>query len=183
VVFNETPLTGAFLLEPESRFDDRGSFMRVWCQREFQERGLESRVAQCSVSYNRQTGTLRGMHYQAEPHAEVKIVRCTRGSLFDVIIDLRPESPSYTRHFAIVLSASSRTMLYIPRGFAHGFQTLEDQTELTYQMSEFYEPSAARGVRWNDPVFGIKWPPVGTRIMNDRDATYPDFVAFERRPS
>jgi dTDP-4-dehydrorhamnose 3,5-epimerase len=180
VIFNETPLTGAFLLEPEPLIDERGSFMRLWCQREFQQRGLEGRLVQCSVSYNRLAGTLRGMHYQVEPHAEVKIVRCTRGSVFDVIIDLRPESPTFTRHFAIVLSATSRTMLYIPRGFAHGFQTLDDDTEVTYQMSAFYESSAARGVRWNDPAFGIEWPRAHTRIMNERDISYPDFVPAGR---
>jgi dTDP-4-dehydrorhamnose 3,5-epimerase len=183
VIFDETPLTGAFLLEPEPRIDERGSFMRLWCQREFQERGLETRAVQCSVSYNRRTGTLRGIHYQVEPYAEVKIVRCTRGSVFDVIIDLRPESPTYARHFAVVLSASSRTMLYVPRGFAHGFQTLEDDTEITYQMSEFYEPSSARGVRWNDPAFAIEWPLASAPIMNDRDATYPDFVGVGRTPA
>ena len=173
--FIETPLAGAFIIEPEFRTDDRGFFARVWCEEEFASQGLETKVVQCSISYNRRAGTLRGMHYQSEPFPEVKVVRCTRGAIFDVIIDLRRDSPTWAQHFGIVLSAENRKLLYVPQHFAHGFQTLEDDSEVMYQMSEFYRPECARGVRWNDSVFGIKWPETGARIMNERDATYPDF--------
>jgi dTDP-4-dehydrorhamnose 3,5-epimerase len=175
VIFTEIPLAGAFLIDPEPHADERGFFARLWCARELEARGLETRLVQCSMSYNHRAGTLRGMHYQADPYPEVKIVRCTRGVIHDVIIDLRRESRTFAGHFGVQLSAANRRMLYIPAGFAHGFQTLEDETEVFYQMSEFYRPELGRGVRWDDPAFGIHWPPVETRIMNDRDATYPDF--------
>jgi dTDP-4-dehydrorhamnose 3,5-epimerase len=174
VIFTETPLPGAFVIEPERLDDPRGFFARTWCEREFRARGLETRVAQCSVSFNRRKGTLRGMHYQAPPAAETKIVRCTRGAMYDVIIDLRPDSPAFTHHFAVVLTPDNRTMLYVPAGFAHGFQTLEDDTEVAYQISEFHAPEHARGVRWDDPAFGIAWPDAD-RIIIDRDRGYPDF--------
>jgi dTDP-4-dehydrorhamnose 3,5-epimerase len=175
VLFTETPLPGAYIIEPERQSDDRGFFARVWCEEEFARQGLDTRVVQCSISYNVRAGTLRGLHYQADPFPEVKVVRCTRGAIFDVIVDLRRDSPTFAQHFTIVLSAANRKLLYIPGHFAHGFQTLEDDTEVMYQMSEFYRPESARGVRWNDPAFGIEWPHVSDRIMNDRDATYPDF--------
>ena len=175
MTFTETPLAGAFLIEPEPHADERGFFARLWCARELEAHGLDTRLAQCSMSYNRRAGTLRGMHYQADPYPEIKIIRCTRGAIHDVIIDLRPGSHSFGRHFAVALSASNRTMLYVPGGFAHGFQTLEDGTEVFYQISEFHQPAFARGVRWNDPAFNIAWPPAETRIMTERDATYPDF--------
>jgi dTDP-4-dehydrorhamnose 3,5-epimerase len=174
VIFTETPLAGAFVIEPEPLEDSRGLFARTWCRTEFQERGLETRIAQCSTSLNTTRGTLRGMHYQGSPYGETKIVRCTRGSMYDVIIDLRPESPTFTRHFGLVLTADNHRMVYVPTGFAHGFQTLEDGTELFYQVSEVYAPEYARGVRWNDPVFGIQWPDAD-RIIVDRDRNYPDF--------
>jgi dTDP-4-dehydrorhamnose 3,5-epimerase len=174
VIFTETPLGGAFVIEPEPLEDARGLFARTWCRNEFEARGLEIRIAQCSTSLNRTRGTLRGMHYQAPPHAETKVVRCTRGSIYDVIIDLRLDSPTFTRHFAVVLTADNRRMVYVPTGFAHGFQTLEDGTEVFYQISEPYAPAAARGVRWNDPAFGIRWPDAD-RILADRDRDYPDF--------
>jgi dTDP-4-dehydrorhamnose 3,5-epimerase len=174
VIFTPTPLSGAFVIEPEPIQDARGLFARTWCQRELTARGLEARVAQCSTSYNKLKGTLRGMHYQAAPLGETKIVRCTRGSVFDVIIDLRRESPTFTRSFAAVLSADNRKAMYIPVGFAHGFQTLEDDTEILYQMSEFYSPAHSRGVRWNDPAFGIAWPH-DERTIVERDRSYPDF--------
>jgi dTDP-4-dehydrorhamnose 3,5-epimerase len=174
VIFTHTLLPGAFVIEPEPLEDARGLFARTWCRREFETRGLETRIAQCSTSFNKAKGTLRGMHYQVAPAAETKIVRCTRGALYDVIIDLRPGSPTLTRHFAIVLSAENRKMLYVPTGFAHGFQTLEDATEVFYQISEFYSPEHSRGVRWNDPVFGIAWPD-DDRTIVDRDLNYPDF--------
>jgi dTDP-4-dehydrorhamnose 3,5-epimerase len=174
VIFTPTPLGGAFVIEPQRLEDPRGFFARTWCAREFQAHGLETRVAQCSVSFNKKKGTLRGMHYQVAPAAETKIVRCTRGSIYDVVIDLRPSSPTFTRHLAVVLTAGNGKMLYIPPGFAHGFQTLEDDTEVFYQMSEFYAPEHAHGVRWDDPAFGIRWPD-DERTIIDRDRTYPDF--------
>ena len=175
MIFVPTALPGAFLIEPERQEDSRGFFARTWCAREFQAHGFNTRLAQCSVSFNKRKGTLRGMHYQAAPHQEAKLVRCTRGSIHDVIIDLRPTSPAYKQHVAAKLTDENRTMLYIPEGFAHGFQTLADDTEVFYQMSEFYSPDHARGVRWNDPVFAVAWPP-DDRIILDRDQSYPDFV-------
>jgi dTDP-4-dehydrorhamnose 3,5-epimerase len=178
VIFTETPLLGAFVVEPEPIEDARGLFARTWCRREFEARGLETRIAQCSTSFNKRKGTLRGMHYQVSPAAETKIIRCTRGSLYDVILDMRPDSPTFTRHFAVVLTAENRKMLYVPTGFAHGFQTLEDDTELLYQISEFYAPDHARGVRWDDPVFGIRWPE-DERTIVGRDRSYPNFHASD----
>jgi dTDP-4-dehydrorhamnose 3,5-epimerase len=174
VIFIPTPLAGAYVIEPESRDDARGLFARTWCERELATQGLETRIAQCSTSFNKRKGTLRGMHYQIRPFAETKIVRCTRGALYDVIIDLRPDSPTFTRYFAAVLSADDRKMLYVPVGCAHGFQTLEDATEVLYQISEFYSADHARGVRWNDPAFAIRWPD-DERTIVDRDRSYPDF--------
>jgi dTDP-4-dehydrorhamnose 3,5-epimerase len=176
MIFSETPLKGAFVVDPEPIVDERGFFARLWCKQEFEAHGLDGSLVQSSVSFNSRAGTLRGLHYQAPPSAEAKIVRCTSGSIFDVIVDLRDDSPTFTRHFGVTLSSSNRRMLYIPKGFAHGFQTLEDATEVTYQMSAFYDAAAARGVRWNDPIFRIEWPTVEHRIVNTRDASYPDFV-------
>ncbi|MBC8074568.1 MAG: dTDP-4-dehydrorhamnose 3,5-epimerase [Chloroflexales bacterium] len=172
MIFTETPLAGAFLVEPERIADERGFFARTWCAEEFAARGLEARLVQCNVSYNQRRGTLRGMHYQAEPHAEVKLVRCTAGAIHDVIIDLRPASPTRHQWFAAELSAANRLSLYIPAGFAHGFQTLEDQSEVFYQMAEFYHSESARGVRYNDPAFGIAWP-LPISVIGQRDAAYP----------
>ena len=174
MIFTETPLPGAFVLELERLRDERGFVARTWCEREAAARGLNPRVVQCSVSRNARMGTLRGMHYQAAPHAEAKLVRCTRGAIHDVIVDLRPGSPTYVRHFAVVLSADDGKALYVPEGMAHGFQTLADDTEVLYQMSEFHTPTHARGVRWNDPAFGIAWPPAD-RIIAERDRCWPDF--------
>jgi len=176
VIFTELPLPGAYIIEPEPLPDERGFFARLWCQQEFAARRLETRLVQSSMSYNKSAGTLRGMHYQTPPHEEVKIVRCTRGSIFDVIIDLRRDSPTFVKHWAVELTASNRKMLYIPGGFAHGFQTLDDDTEVMYFMSEFFVPACARGVRWDDPVFNIAWPYTDRRIIAPRDATYPDFT-------
>ena len=145
MIFAATPLEGAFVIEPEPSTDARGLFARTWCQREFAAHGLETRIAQCSTSFNPRKGTLRGMHYQVAPFEETKIVRCTRGSIYDVIIDLRPDSSTALRHFTVVLSADNRTAVYVPTGFAHGFQTLQDDTEVLYQISEFYSPEHARG--------------------------------------
>ena len=175
VIFVPTSLPGAFVIEIDRRDDDRGFFARTWCRREFAEMGLASNLAQCSVSYSRRRGTLRGMHWQSAPNGEAKLVRCTRGAIWDAIIDLRPNSPTYTRHFAVELTSESGRAIYVPEGFAHGFMTLEDDCDVLYQMSEFHEPSAARGVRWNDTAFGIAWP-LDDPIIHPRDASYPDFV-------
>lgn len=174
MVFTATKLAGAFVIEPERKADQRGFFARTFCQAEFAEHGLDPRVAQCSISFNKRKGTLRGMHFQAAPYAEVKVVRCTAGVIYDVIIDLRRESPSFLEHEAVELTAENRKMLYIPEGFAHGFQTMTDDTEVFYQMSQAYAAEYARGVRWDDPAFGIQWPEA-ERIIFDRDRGYPDF--------
>ena len=174
MIFIATALKGAFIIEPERREDARGFFARAWCQQEVAAHDLNPFVVQCNVSFNKKKGTLRGMHYQVAPCAEEKLVRCTMGAIYDVIIDIRPESPTFKQYLSIVLTAQNRRMLYIPKGFAHGFQTLEDDTEVFYQMSEFYAPEYARGIRWNDAAFGIQWPD-DERIVLERDQTYPDF--------
>lgn len=171
--FIETEIKGAFIIEPELIEDERGFFARTFCQEEFKAHGLNFRVVQCNISFNKKRGTLRGMHYQIAPYQEAKLVRCTRGAIYDVIIDLRPESPTFKQWIAVELTAENRRMLYVPEGFAHGFQTLEDNTEVFYQMSEFYHPECARGVRWDDPAFGIEWPII-TPILSERDRSYPD---------
>lgn len=170
------PLTipGAFRIEPEPVTDERGHFVRLWCAREAEAAGLDSRVVQCSASLNRHRGTLRGMHYQSAPHAEAKLVRCTRGALFDVLLDLRTASPTHLKWEAVELTARNGLQVYIPEGVAHGFLTLEDDTEVVYQMSEFHHPGSGRGVRWNDPAFGIEWP-MAAPILSGQDASYPDF--------
>ncbi len=175
MIFRETKLKGAFLIEAEKRADDRGFFARSFCREEFEAHGLNPNVAQCNISFNRRKGTLRGMHFQVAPYEEAKLVRCTMGSLYDVCIDLRPKSATFKQHFGVVLSARERNMIYVPEGFAHGLQTLEDDTEVFYQMSQVYAPESARGVRWNDPAFGIEWPPA-ERVMTKKDRTYPDFL-------
>ena len=173
--FRETELPGAFVIELEKIEDNRGFFARVWCQKDFEDNGLVSRIVQVSTSFNTKAGTLRGMHYQIAPHLETKIVRCTRGALYDVIVDLRPDSPTYKRWIGVELTAKNHTMLYVPAGFAHGFITLEDDTEVTYLISEAYNPQAARAIRWDDPEFNIKWPRPVVEI-SDRDAGWPDFA-------
>jgi dTDP-4-dehydrorhamnose 3,5-epimerase len=174
MIFRETPLAGAWVLEPERLADERGFFARTYCRRDFEKRGLDPAIAQCSVSFNHRRGTLRGLHFQAAPHEEIKLVRVTRGAVWDVIVDLRPESPTYARHFSIVLSAEDRTELYIPQGMAHGFQTLEDGTEVFYQISEVYAPESARGYRWDDPTFAIPWPEAVT-VISEKDRNLPLF--------
>ncbi len=175
MIFVETALPGAVVIEMDRRDDERGFFARSWCQQEFKDRGLNPRLAQCNVSFNKKRGTLRGMHYQAKPYEEAKLVRCTRGAVYDVIIDLRADSQTYLRWEAVELNEDNRRMLYVPEGFAHGFQALEDCTEVFYQMSEAYQPEYARGVRWDDPAFRIHWPE-GERIISARDRRYLDFV-------
>ena len=158
----------------EPRVDERGFFARTWCRKEFDANGLNSQLVQCNLSANTQKGTLRGMHYQAAPHTEAKLVHCLRGAIYDVVLDLRPGSASYKQWFGKILDAEQHNMLYIPEGCAHGFLTLADNTEVFYQMSEFYEPAAARGVRWDDPAFGIAWPE-SVKMISERDRSYPDF--------
>jgi dTDP-4-dehydrorhamnose 3,5-epimerase len=175
IIFTETSLKGSFVIDLEKRLDQRGYFARTYCEREFDTHELNSRFVQCNISFNRVKGTLRGMHFQSPPHEEAKLIRCTRGAIYDAIVDLRPESATFKRYFSAVLSAENGKMLYVPQGFAHGFQTLEDNTEVFYQMSQFYAPEHARGVRWNDPAFGIEWP-AGEQILLERDQSYPDFV-------
>ncbi len=176
MIFRATKLMGAYVIEPEKKEDERGFFARSWCGKEFADHRLNPRIAQCNISFNRKKGTLRGLHYQAVPHAEAKLIRCTQGAIYDVIVDLRPGSPTFRQHVGEVLTAKDHRMLYVPEGCAHGFQTLDDDTEVFYQMSEFYAPECARGVRYNDPAFGIQWP-IGNPIILERDRSYPDFVA------
>lgn len=174
MIFSPQPLAGACIIDVQRIEDERGFFGRTWCARELEEHGLEASLVQCSLSFNRLRGTLRGMHYQASPHEEAKLVRCTIGAIHDVIIDLRPESPTYKRWLAVELTADNRRMLFVPRGFAHGFLTLVDASEVLYQMSTFFTPDGARGVRWDDPAFGIAWP-FSPTTLSDRDRSYPDY--------
>ena len=178
--FTAMRLKDAFVVEIEPRVDNRGFFARGWCQREFEAQGLNPDLVQANIGFSETLGTLRGMHWQAEPHAEAKLVRCTRGTIWDVVIDLRPASATYMSHFGVELDAASGRALYVPEGLAHGFVTLEDDCEVSYQMSEFYEPSATRGLRWNDRSFGISWP-IENPILHPRDASYPDFVVEPAR--
>lgn len=173
MIFRETTLRGAFVVEPTVVHDERGLFARTWCEAEARAHGLDPRVVQCSVSWNRRRGTLRGLHFQAAPYGEAKLVRVTRGAIFDVIVDLRRGSPTFGRHLAVELSAANRLMIFVPAGFAHGFQTLVDDTEVAYQMSTPYEPSSARGVLWSDPELAIPWPAVDERIVSARDRALP----------
>lgn len=172
--FIEIPLTGALVIDVEPAHDERGFFARTWCRDEFAERGLETAVAQNSISFNRRRATLRGLHYQAPPHDEVKLVRCTRGAIYDVIVDLRPDGETFGKWFGIELTAENHRMLYVPKGMAHGFVTLLDDTEIYYQISQPQVPQAARGIRWNDPHFNITWP-VAPEVISERDRTYIDF--------
>jgi len=179
VIFTETSIVGAYVIEPEPASDDRGLFARTFDAEEFSRRGMDGRVSQCNTSVNRRVGTLRGLHYQVAPHGEAKLVRCTRGAIYDVAVDLRAESPTYLRWFGAELTGENRHAFFIPDGCAHGFQTLAEDSEILYQMSTPYVPGSGAGVRWDDPAFGIRWPdpPPGGRIMSERDAEYPDFAA------
>ena len=174
MIFTETRLKGAFLITPERLEDERGFFARTFCRREFAEHGLNPDLVQCSISFNKRRGTLRGMHYQVPPYEETKVVRCTMGAIYDVILDLRTDSATFKEWLGVELTADNRSMLYIPEGLAHGFQTLAEDTEVFYQMSEFYVPGSAAGVRWNDPAFGIRWP-LEISTVSERDATYADY--------
>jgi dTDP-4-dehydrorhamnose 3,5-epimerase len=174
VIFRPTRLTGLWVIELERIEDERGFFARSFCREEFERHGLASRVEQCNVSFNRRRGTLRGLHYQAPPHEEDKLVRCTQGAIWDVAVDLRPDSPTYRRWAGETLTAANRAMLFIPKGFAHGFVTLEDETEVFYQMSEPYHPECARGFRYDDPAFAIDWP-LAPAVVSEHDLGRPPF--------
>ena len=174
MIFRETRIPGVFEIRPELLTDERGFFARTWCQKEFEAHKLNPRLVQCSISFSKRRGTLRGMHYQIGEHAEAKLVRCTKGSICDIAIDIRRESPTFKSWVAVVLSAEERNMLYVPEGCAHGFLTLEDETEVFYQMSQIHNPESSRGVRWDDPAFRISWPGK-VEVISERDRTYPNF--------
>lgn len=174
MIFTDTKLKGVFIIEIERQEDERGFFARTWDQKKFEEADLNSRIAQCSISFNKKKGTLRGMHYQINPYDETKLVRCTRGKIFDVILDLRPQSTTFKKWIGIELSANNYKILYIPEGFAHGFQTLEDNTEVFYQISQEYMPDFARGIPWNDSMFQIKWP-LNVSVISSRDSSFKQF--------
>jgi dTDP-4-dehydrorhamnose 3,5-epimerase len=176
--FVPSPIAGAFIVEMEPVADERGFFARFWSREEFRAAGLNPNIEQNSISFNREQGTLRGLHYQAAPHEEVKLVRCTRGAIWDVIVDLRSDSSTFRRWFAVELTPNNGNMLYVPAGFAHGFQTLARETEVLYQISEAYHPELARGVRWNDPAFQIEWP-IPNPILSPRDRQFADFELYE----
>ncbi len=173
--FTETRLKGAYIIELEPIEDERGFFARSWCQREFAEQGLNPNLVQCNISFNPKRDTLRGMHYQEKPHEETKLIRTTRGAIYDVIIDLRQQSLTFKQWSAFELTAENRKMLYVPEGMAHGFQTLCDNTDVFYQISEFYHPKCVNGIRWNDQTFGLKWPKVPPLVISEQDANYQDF--------
>lgn len=174
MIFTTTPIEGVFVIEPEKRVDERGYFARIWCARDFAAHGIDIPFVQSNISFNPHRGTLRGMHFDNPPLEEVKLVRCTRGALFDVAIDLRTASRTYRQHVGVTLTPEAANMLYVPEGFAHGFLTLADDTEACYLMAPFYVPRATRGLRWNDPAFGIEWP-IPVEVISRRDASYPDF--------
>jgi dTDP-4-dehydrorhamnose 3,5-epimerase len=174
MIFRETKLKGAFVVESDRFDDERGYLARTWSAAEFSAHGIDAQIAECNLSFNAQKGTLRGMHFQEQPFAQAKLVRCTRGAIYDVAIDLRPESETFRQWTAVTLTHENGLMFFIPKEFAHGFQTLEDGSELLYQMSDVYAPAAATGFRWNDPAFGVEWPEA-ERILNARDRDYPDF--------
>jgi len=176
MILRQTKLPGVFELHLEPTPDERGFFARTWCRREFDNHGLNSNIAQCSVSFNARKGTLRGLHYQAAPFEETKLIRCTKGAVYDVVVDLRPESPAFKQWIGVVLTAANRSMVYVPEGCAHGFLTLEQETEVFYQISEFYNPAAGSGVRWNDAKLGIVWP-AAVEVISERDRSYPDLSA------
>jgi dTDP-4-dehydrorhamnose 3,5-epimerase len=181
MIFTETKLKGAFILEVKKIEDERGFFGRSWCKKELEDHGLKANVVQANVSYNKVKGTLRGMHFQKPPYQETKLVRCTRGAIYDVIIDLRPDSPTYKQYIGVELTEDNYRMLFVPEDFAHGFITLQDTTEVTYQVTQNYTPGAEGGIRWNDPAFNIEWPmePV---VVSGKDQVHPDFADVMLKP-
>ena len=179
MIFTETHLKGAYIIDINPFTDARGFFARVWCQKEFEAHGLVPRMVQTNISFNNAQGTLRGMHYQLAPSEETKLVRCTKGAIYDVIVDLRQDSPTYLQWVGVELTANNYKMLYVPEHFAHGFQTLETDTEVTYQVSQFYAPQFERGVRYDDPAFRIAWP-LAVRVISDKDRSWPDYLLCTR---
>ena len=175
MIFKETKLKGSFEIELEKTHDERGFFARSFCTQEFNDQGLKTSIVQSNISYNKRRGTLRGMHYQISPHSEAKLVFCTTGAIFDVIVDLRRDSPTYMGWLGLKLTAEKNSMLYVPEEFAHGFQTMQDDTTVCYSMFEFYHPECARGIRWNDPAFNIKWPFPAPALVSEKDQSYEDF--------
>lgn len=175
MIFKETKLKGAFIIEIEKKVDNRGFFARTWCRKEFEAYDLNLQLFQANVSFSKRKGTLRGMHYQVAPYEESKLVRCTNGAIFDVIIDLRPDSPTYRQWLGMELTSENYKMLFVPKNFAHGFQTLKDNTEIIYQVSQFYSPESERGIRYNDPTFGIKWP-IDAQVVSDKDKNCSNYV-------
>jgi dTDP-4-dehydrorhamnose 3,5-epimerase len=173
--FTETGLDGAFVIEIEPRLDERGFFARGWCRREFEAAGIRINFVQANIAFSKNKGTLRGMHFQKAPHAEAKFLRCVRGAVFDVMIDLRPDSPTFKKWFGIELTADNHKMVFIPEGFAHGYLATVDDTEVFYLVSAFYSPDTEGGVRWDDPAFGVKWPMTGNLIISEKDKNLPDF--------
>lgn len=180
MIFNETKIPGVFEIELDRKGDDRGFFARMWCQREFEEHGLTAQVVQTNVSFSRHKGTLRGLHYQRPPHAEAKLIRCLRGAIFDVAVDLREDSPTYREWVGVELTPERRNMLFVPEGCAHGFQTLEDDSEVLYQVSAFYAPEAEAGARYDDPAFGVEWP-LEVSVISDKDTRWAPFQGGARK--
>lgn len=176
MLFIETKLKGVFVIELEKYSDDRGFFSRAWCQKEFKEQGINSRFVQANIGFSKNSGTIRGIHYQIAPFEEAKLVRCIRGAIFDVVLDLRPELPSFKQWFGVELSDENRKMLYVPEGCAHGYQTLVDNTEVFYQVSQVYSPESERGIRWNDPEFDIEWPIEEDLVISEKDQNWSDFM-------
>jgi len=180
MLFRETPLPGVYVIEMELKEDQRGFFARTWCRSELSTRGLETHIAQCSISSSRRAGTIRGLHFQLAPREETKLIRCTRGAIYDVV-DIRPESPTFRQWFGTELTAANRLSVYVPRGCAHGFQTIEDESEVHYHISEFHDTTVYRGVRWNDPAFNVVWPIPASNI-SDWDRSHPDFDTWGAAP-
>jgi len=180
MLFKETKLKGAYIIEPERLEDTRGFFARAWCQKEFEAYGLNLTVAQINISFNKNRGVIRGLHYQTRPNEEAKLIRCIRGAIYDVIIDLRPNSPTYLGWIGEELTADNRKMLYVPENFAHGYQSLKDNTEVFYPVSQFYSPESVKGVRWNDPTFGIKWPEADNPIISEQDKKWLDYSPVKK---
>lgn len=174
MIFHPTPLAGAYVIEPERKSDHRGFFARVWCRNELRAHGLKTELVQSNIGFSHRKGTLRGLHFQVAPHPEVKIVRCTRGAMYDVIVDLRPQSPTCRQWFGIELTEDNGKMLYVPEGFAQGYLTLQDSTEMNYHATEFFDPKSAMGFRYNDPAFGITWPMDAT-VISEQDKNWPDY--------
>jgi dTDP-4-dehydrorhamnose 3,5-epimerase len=174
MIFHESRLSGVWEIDIAPECDERGFFARTWCRNEFEERGLNPVLAQCNLSFNPSKGTLRGLHYQKAPYGEAKLIRCTRGAIYDVVVDLRPHSPTFANWTAVTLTAANHRLLYVPEGCGHGFLTLEDNSEIFYQISQFFHPESACGVRWDDPRFRIEWP-AQPRVISERDRSYADF--------